>query len=135
LSECSTQRHQWGARALDNGFADIVLATAAGGYAPDFEMPAGTGNDTGEVSSSGHPTSRDMTPRGLQSTPDDHERARQSSLFPVMEKPSDGSPSERPASDRTAAGEQKNDAQAVSPSGDTEKSFIVSSLIGAQGRN
>jgi hypothetical protein len=36
----------------DNGFADIGLATAAKGDAPDFEMPAGTGNDTGEVSSS-----------------------------------------------------------------------------------
>jgi hypothetical protein len=34
----------------DNGFADMVLATAAKGNAPDFGMPAGTGNDTGEVS-------------------------------------------------------------------------------------
>jgi hypothetical protein len=39
--------------------------------------------------------------------PDNDERARQSPLFPVMAKPSDSSPSERPASDRTAAGEQK----------------------------
>jgi hypothetical protein len=98
----------------DNGFADRVLATAAKGDAPDFEMPAGTGNDTGEVSSSGHPTSPDTTPATAQSpTPDDDERARQSPLFPVMAKPSDSSPSERPASDRTAAGEQKNDAQTV----------------------
>jgi hypothetical protein len=47
----------------DNGSADRVLATAAKGDAPDFEMPAATGNDTGEVSSSGHPISRDTTPR------------------------------------------------------------------------
>jgi hypothetical protein len=33
----------------DNGFADRVLAIAAKGDAPDFEMPAGTGNDTGEA--------------------------------------------------------------------------------------
>ena len=41
----------------DNGFADMVLATAAKGDVPDFEMPAGTGNDTGEV----NPTSRNTT--------------------------------------------------------------------------
>jgi hypothetical protein len=34
-------------------------------------------------------------------------------LFPIMAKPSDGSPIERPASDRTADGEQKNDARTV----------------------
>jgi hypothetical protein len=100
----------------DNGFADMVLASAAKGDAPDFEMPDGTGNDTGEVSSSGHPTSPDTTPATAPSvTPDDDERARRSPLFPVMAKPSDSSPGERPASDRTAAGEQKNDAQTVPP--------------------
>jgi hypothetical protein len=79
------------------------------GDAPDFEMPAGTGNDTGEVSSSGHPTSRNTTlADGSIPTPDNDERARQNPLFPVMA--SDSSPSEHPASDRTAAGEQKNDA-------------------------
>jgi hypothetical protein len=45
----------------DNGFADMVLATATKGDAPDFEMPAGTGIDAAEVSSSRHPTSRDTT--------------------------------------------------------------------------
>jgi hypothetical protein len=100
----------------DNGFADRVLATAAKGDAPDFEMPAGTGNDTGEVSSSGHPTSRNPTPATAPfRTPDDDERARQSPLFPVMAKPSDSSPGGRSASDRTAAGEPKNDAQTVPP--------------------
>ena len=100
----------------DNGFADRVLASAAKGDAPDFEMPEGTGNDTGEVSSSGHPTSRDTTPATAPSTPPhDDERARQSSLFPVMAKPSDSAPDERSASDRTAAGEQKNEARTVLP--------------------
>jgi len=100
----------------DNGFADRVLASAAKGDAPDFEMPAGTGNDTGEVSSSGHPTSRNTSPATAPSeTPDDDERARQSPLFPVMAKPSESSPGERPASDRTGAGEPKNDAQTVPP--------------------
>jgi hypothetical protein len=46
-------------------------------------------------------------------TPHDDERARQSSLRPVMAKPSDSSPGERSASARTADGEQKNDAQTV----------------------
>src|SRR5262249_2150771 len=45
----------------DNGFAARVPATAAKGDAPDFEMPAGAGNDTGGVRSSGHPTSRNTT--------------------------------------------------------------------------
>jgi hypothetical protein len=100
----------------DNGFADMVLATADKGDAPDFEMPDGTGNDTGEVSSSGRPTSRNTPPATAPSrTPRDDERARQSSLFPVMAKPSDSSPSERPASDRTAFGEQKNEARTVPP--------------------
>jgi hypothetical protein len=98
----------------DNGFADRVLATAAKGDAPDFEMPDGTGNDTGEASSSGHPTSPDTTPAPSE-TPHDDERARQSPLFPVMAKPSDSSPGERPASASPAAGEQKNDAQTVPP--------------------
>jgi hypothetical protein len=41
----------------DNGFADTVLATAAGD-APDFEMLEGTENHTGEVSFSGHHATR-----------------------------------------------------------------------------
>jgi hypothetical protein len=94
----------------DNGFADMVLATAARGDAPDFEMPEGTGNDTGEV----NPTSRNTPPATAPSaTPDNDERARQSPLFPVMAKPSDSSLSERPASAPPAAGERKNDAQTV----------------------
>jgi hypothetical protein len=85
----------------DNGFADMVLASAAKGDAPDFEMPEGTGNDSGEVSSSGHPTSRNTTPATAPSaTPHDDERARQGPLFPVMAKPSDSSPIERSASGR-----------------------------------
>jgi hypothetical protein len=65
----------------DNGFADRVLATVAKGDAPDFEIPAGTGNDTGEVSSSGHPASPDTAPATAPSeTPHDDERARQSPL-------------------------------------------------------
>jgi hypothetical protein len=39
-----------GSRRPDNGFTDMVVATAAKGDAPDFEMPAGVGNDTGEIS-------------------------------------------------------------------------------------
>jgi hypothetical protein len=96
----------------DNGFADRVLASAAKGDAPDFEMPEGTGNDTGEV----NPTSPAATPATAPSaSPDNDERARQSPLFPVIAKPSESSPGERPASDGSAAGEQKNDAQTVPP--------------------
>jgi len=89
----------------DDGFADRVLATAAKGDAPDFEMPAGTGNDTGETSSSGHPTSRNTTPATAPSeTLHDDEPACRSPLFPLMAKPSESSPSE-----------QKSDAQTVPP--------------------
>jgi hypothetical protein len=95
----------------DNGFADRVLATAAKGDG-HFEMPEGTRNDTGEVNS----TSRNTTPATAPSpTPDNDERARQSPLFPIMAKPADSSPGERPTTDRTAAGEEKNDAQIVPP--------------------
>jgi hypothetical protein len=51
----------------DNGFADMVLAAAAKGNAPDFEMPVGTRNDTGEVSSSGHHATRRRRRRRLHS--------------------------------------------------------------------
>jgi hypothetical protein len=113
-NRCAIAAYHGSRERPDNGFADRVLATAAKGDAPDFEMPAGTGIDTGEVSSSGHPTSPDTTPATAPSvTPDDDERARQSPLFPVMVKRSDSSPSEHPASAPPAAGEQKNDAQTV----------------------
>jgi hypothetical protein len=69
----------------DNGFADVVLATVAKGDAPDFEMPAGTGIDTADISSSRQPASYDTAPAPSSSpTPNDYERARQSPLFPVM---------------------------------------------------
>jgi hypothetical protein len=99
----------------DNGFADMVLATAAKGNAPDFEMPAGTGNDTGEVSSSGHPTSRNTTPATAPfRTPDDDERARQSPSFRSWRSPP--TVAERASRKRSdCRDEQKNDAQTVPP--------------------
>jgi hypothetical protein len=119
----------------DNGFADRVLASAAKGDAPDFEMPEGTGNDTGEV----NPTSRNTTPATAPSaTPDNDERARQSPLFPVMAKPFDSSPSERPASDGPAAGEQKNDAQTVPPAATephVDSMFVPRSVASTLRRN
>jgi hypothetical protein len=119
----------------DNGFADMVLATAAKGDAPYFETPAGTGNDAGEVSSSGHPTSRNTTLATAPSpTPDNDERARQSPLFPVMAKPSDSSPSERPA----YHWRRKNDVQTV-PLTATEpnvySAFVPSSVVSNLRRN
>jgi hypothetical protein len=48
--------------ARGSGPITALLATAAKGDAPDFEMPAGTGDDAGEVSSSRHPASRNTTP-------------------------------------------------------------------------
>jgi hypothetical protein len=111
-NRCAVAAYHGSWERPDNGFADRVLASAAKGDAPDFEMPEGTGNDTREV----NPTSRDATPAAAPSAaPDNDERARQSPLFPVMAKPSDSSLSERPASDPPAAGEPKNDAQTVPP--------------------
>jgi hypothetical protein len=93
----------------DNGFAEAVRATVNAGDAPDFEMSAETG-----IGTSRPPTARDtaLIP-SPNPTPDDNERARQSPLFPVKTKPSDSSPVASPASDRPAAGEQKNDALIV----------------------
>jgi hypothetical protein len=93
----------------DNGFADVVRATAATDEAPDFEMPAGAGNETADIGSSRPPTSPDTA----SAPPDDDERARQSPLFPVTSRPSDRLPSDHPASERPAAGEQKIDAPGV----------------------
>jgi hypothetical protein len=72
----------------DNGLADMVLATPAKGDAPDFEMPTGTRNDAGEVSSSGRPTSRNTPPAMAPfRTPDDDERARQTPSFRLWRSP------------------------------------------------
>jgi hypothetical protein len=72
----------------DNGLADMVLATPAKGDAPDFEMPTGTGNDAGEVSSSGRPTSRNTPPATAPfRTPDDDERPRQTPSFRSWRSP------------------------------------------------
>jgi hypothetical protein len=77
-------------------------------------MPDGTGIDTAEIGSARQSVSRDMAPATPPSaTPDDYESARQSPLFPVMTKPSDRSPSDHPASDRSVAGEQKIDAPSI----------------------
>jgi hypothetical protein len=98
----------------DNGFADVVRATAATGEAPDFEMPAGAGIDTADSGSSRQPAVRDTAPAPPPPpTPDDAERARQSPLFPVMSRASDRSPSDHPASVKPAAGEQKIDVPGV----------------------
>jgi hypothetical protein len=45
--------------------------------------------------------------------PDDYERARRSSLFPVISRPPDRSPSDHPENEKPAAGEQKIEAPTV----------------------
>jgi hypothetical protein len=95
-----------------NGFADRVLATAAKADAPDFECQPG--QETTPAKSALRGTSRNTTPATAPfRTPDDDERAHRSPLFPVMAKPFDSSPAKRSASDRTAAGQQKNEARTV----------------------
>jgi hypothetical protein len=110
-NRCAIAAYHGSWQRPDNGFADMVLATAA----KDFEKPAGTGNDTGEVSFSGHPTSPDTPPATAPSpTPHDDERARQSPLFPVMAKPSDSSPSQRRKRTHCPLA-NRNDVQTVPP--------------------
>ena len=100
--------------AADNGFADAVRTTVANDDAPDFEMPAGTEIDTADIGTSQQLALHDMAPAAPSvPTPDDHERARQSPLFPVMSGPSNQPPSDHPASDRPAADEQKTNAPTV----------------------
>jgi len=94
----------------DNGFADAVQATVAKDDAPDFEMPDGTGIDIADSNSPRQSAAHETTPAlPPPPTPDDDERARQSPLFPVKAKLSENSPSDHLATDRTVAGEQKND--------------------------
>jgi hypothetical protein len=98
----------------DNGFAEAVRATVNAGDAPDFEMSAEAGIDAADSGSPRQSATHETTPAPPPSTtPDDFEHARQSPLFPVKTKPSDSSPVASPASDRPAAGEQKNDALTV----------------------
>jgi hypothetical protein len=92
--------------------------TVAKDDAPDFEMPAGTEIETADIGSSRQPASRDTAsalppPMPPPPTPDDDERARESPLFPVKSRLSEQSPSNHPATDRPAAGEQKTDALTV----------------------
>jgi hypothetical protein len=97
----------------DNGFADAVQTTVASNDAPDFEMPAGTGIDTADIGILRQVASHDTAAAPLTPAPDDHERARQSALFPVMSGPSNQPPSDHPAGDRPGAGEQKTNAPTV----------------------
>jgi hypothetical protein len=98
----------------DYGFADAVRTIVAKDNVPDFEMPAGTGIDAADTGSSRQSASRDAAPAPPPPpTPDDDERARESPRFLVMSRPSDGSPSDHPASDGPRASEQKSDALTV----------------------
>jgi hypothetical protein len=98
----------------DNSFADLVRTTVANNNAPDFEIPEGTGVDAADSGASRQPVSRETVPAPPSSpAPDDDERARQSPLFPVKSGSSSRSPSDHPASERSAGGEQKTDALTV----------------------
>ena len=98
----------------DNGFANAVRTTVSSNDAPDFEMPAGTEIDTADIGTSQQLALHDMAPAAPSvPTPDDHERARQSPLFPVMSGPSNQPPSDHPASEKPAGGEQKTNAPTV----------------------
>ena len=98
----------------DNGFAHMVFWRQLPKTHPVSKCQPGTGNDTGEVSSSGHPTiTQHDVGDGSIPTPAMTKAPARALSFRSWQKPSDSSPSERPASDRSAAGEQKNDVQKV----------------------
>lgn len=113
-THCAVAAYHGSWERPDNRFADAVRATVANNDAPDFEMSAGAGIDTADITSSRPPATHEMPPAPPPSTmPDDIERARKSPLFPVMSRASDRSLRDHPASEGPAAGEQKIDAPSV----------------------
>jgi hypothetical protein len=98
----------------DNGFADAVRTSVANNDAPDFEMPARTDVNAAEARSVRRPAFHDAA-MAAPAAPDDRERARWSSLFPVKSRPPERPPIDDAARQRPAVEEQKSDIQSARP--------------------
>ena len=98
----------------DNAFADAVRTSVVKNDAPDFEMPADTSLNFGDIGSTTLPAARDAATVPTM-MPDDRQRAWSSALFPAKSRPSDRSSIDSPASDRPAADAQKSDITTARP--------------------
>jgi len=107
----------------DNVFADAVRTSVAKDDAPDFEMPAGTSLNFGDIGSTTLPALHDAATAPTM-TPDDRQRAWSSALFPVKSRQFD-----RPSSDSSTTAQRATDVQKP----DAEKAYPPTSMPHADG--
>jgi len=98
----------------DNVFADAVRTSVAKDDAPDFEMPAGTSLNFGDIGSTTLPALHDAATAPTM-TPDDRQRAWSSALFPVKSRQFDSPSSDSSTTAQRAADAQRSDASSAAP--------------------
>jgi hypothetical protein len=79
----------------DVRFAEAVMATAAKGDAPNFDMPKDTSIEFLDIGSDTTPPPSDLPP-GTASASDERERGWSSALFPPKPKPPEGATKDSP---------------------------------------
>jgi hypothetical protein len=79
----------------DVRFAEAVMATAAKGDAPNFDMPKDTSIEFLDIGSDTTPPANDPSP-GTDSASDERERGWSSALFPPKPKPPEGATKDSP---------------------------------------
>ena len=85
----------------DLKFAEAVMATAAKGDAPNFDMPKDTSIEFFDIGSSPTPAPNDPSP-GSDVASDERERGWSSALFPAKAKPPEGKTKDTPDDQPTA---------------------------------
>src|SRR5262249_33457270 len=91
----------------DVRFAEAVMATAAKGDAPNFDMPKDTSIEFLDIGSDTTPPPNDPSP-GTDSASDERERGWSSALFPPKPKPPEGetkdTPNDQPIAQQAPSG-------------------------------
>jgi hypothetical protein len=85
----------------DVRFAEAVMATAAKGDAPNFDMPKDTSIEFLDIGSDTTPPPNDPSP-GTDSASDERERGWSSALFPPKPKPPEGATKDSPNDEEIA---------------------------------
>ena len=98
----------------DNAFADAVRTSVVKNDAPDFEMPADTSLNFGDIGSTTLPAARDAATAPTM-MPDDRQRGWSSALFPAKSTQVDRPSSDGSAGHRDAADSQESDRPSARP--------------------
>jgi hypothetical protein len=85
----------------DLKFAEAVMATAAKGDAPNFDMPKDTSIEFLDIGSDTTPPPNDPSP-GTDAASDERERGWSSALFPPKPKPPEGATKDSPNDEEIA---------------------------------